>query len=261
MAGDNDPTPTTSATGASVAHVAVRVPPFWDSNPTLWFAQLESQFELAHITADSTKYGYVISNLSERQMLEVQDIVSAPAAANKYGTIKAALIERLSLSKGKQLTQLLHNEELGDRTPSQLLRRMMSLGDGSVTDEVLKNIWMSRLPADTQKILTVSSGNLEALARVADQLHELHPSTSHASVLEKRVEELTLQLHAYTSSSKHGREEERSRSRTRARSHSRGRNRSSSKPGTCWYHRRFGDKARGCEEPCNYKAGNGKGSQ
>ena len=35
-----------------VAHVAIKLPPFWGGDPTLWFKQIEAQFELARITND-----------------------------------------------------------------------------------------------------------------------------------------------------------------------------------------------------------------
>jgi hypothetical protein len=46
-----------------VDRVTVRVPPFWSNEPALWFSQLESQLALANVTADITKFHYVVSNL------------------------------------------------------------------------------------------------------------------------------------------------------------------------------------------------------
>jgi len=247
----------------NVAHVAVRIPPFWDNNPTLWFAQVESQFQLGNVSVDGTKYGHVVANLSERQMLEVQDVIASPPAGNtKYATIKAALIERLSQSKGKQLQQLLHSEELDDRSPSQLLRRMRGLADGSVTDEVLKNIWLARLPEDTRKILTVSTGDLDDLCRVADRLHEIQPAAGQMHALERRIEELTRQLHECSSAPRKSRERVRSNSRSGSHSLSRSRRDNlKNGHGFCWYHECFGSKANKCREPCAFKSENLKGGQ
>jgi hypothetical protein len=49
-----------------VDRVTVRVPPFWSNEPALWFSQLESQLALANVTADTTKFHYVVSNLDFR---------------------------------------------------------------------------------------------------------------------------------------------------------------------------------------------------
>jgi len=70
-------------------------------NPTLWFAQVESQFRDSGITKESTKFGYVAGALDRRWATQVQDILlNLPAAAQRpYTTLKNELIRRLSLSE------------------------------------------------------------------------------------------------------------------------------------------------------------------
>ncbi|XP_023211929.1 uncharacterized protein K02A2.6-like [Centruroides sculpturatus] len=164
-----------------VGHVAVKPPPFWTESPALWFAQLKSQFVLANITHDETKYSHVVASLSECMATEVEDILAAPPNTDKYKTIKRALIDRLSQSEAQRLEKLIRTEELGDRTPSQILRRLRTLAGHTVTEDLLRSIWLSRLPTDIQKILTVSEGTLESLAKIADRLSEMYPSTPNIS--------------------------------------------------------------------------------
>ncbi|XP_054162108.1 uncharacterized protein LOC128960063 [Oppia nitens] len=248
-----DDTVNTSATTADVHHISVKPPPFWTNNPTFWFIQLEAQFAIARVTNDDTKYSHVVTSLTETVFNEVQDIVSSPPTANKYEAIKKALIDRLSVSNNKRLQQLLHSEELGDRTPSQLLRKLRSLAGTSITDDVLKNIWMSRLPTDAQKILTVTTVDLDSLARIADQLNEQYPSAVNSvSTKDKQIEELTKQVKQLVA---------RDRGRSKSRNRSRDRSNSRQRDGKCWYHFKFGDKARKCNQPCNHQQGNESGSQ
>lgn len=54
-----------------INRVQIRIPPFWDDDPEVWFAQVESQFELGKIVADDTKYGYVAGNLEPRDRKSV----------------------------------------------------------------------------------------------------------------------------------------------------------------------------------------------
>ena len=61
----------------AVYRVSVRLPPFWPDRPAVWFAQAESQFELAAITRQRTKFNYVVSQLNHQQAAEVEDIVGA----------------------------------------------------------------------------------------------------------------------------------------------------------------------------------------
>lgn len=95
--------------------VGVRVPQFYPEKPALWFAQLESQFTLANITIDATNFHHAIGSLDPIYASEVEDIITAPAAPNKYERVKRELVERLSASREKKILQLLTHEDLDDR--------------------------------------------------------------------------------------------------------------------------------------------------
>ena len=45
--------------------VSLKLPTFWSSQPEVWFAQAEAQFNLRIITADDTKYYYVLAALDQ----------------------------------------------------------------------------------------------------------------------------------------------------------------------------------------------------
>ncbi|GBP26300.1 Retrovirus-related Pol polyprotein from transposon 297 [Eumeta japonica] len=94
-----------------INRVSVRVPPFYPTRPSLWFASLESQFALAKITQDETKYHYAISQLEASYADIVEDVIMAPAA-DKYQRLKTELIKRLTASRERQVKQLLNHEEL-----------------------------------------------------------------------------------------------------------------------------------------------------
>lgn len=111
----------------TVEAVCVKVPPFWPEEPALWFAQLEGQFVLASITADS-KYNYVISNLEFKYVSENKDIVKNPPGANNYDKVKTELIPRLSSSQEQRVRQLLTHEDIGDRKPAQILTAPTKFG-------------------------------------------------------------------------------------------------------------------------------------
>ena len=52
-ANEESATPSTNA-------VALKLPIFWPSQPAIWFTQAEAQFALRNITAEVTKYYYVV---------------------------------------------------------------------------------------------------------------------------------------------------------------------------------------------------------
>lgn len=94
---------------------------------TIWFAQDEAQFTTRGITSQGTKFAYVVAWLQPEIAEEVRDLLITPPAEDPYDKIKTQFIARTSTSEKKRLHQLLISEGLGDRKPSQLLRRMWQL--------------------------------------------------------------------------------------------------------------------------------------
>ncbi|KAJ2948693.1 hypothetical protein O0L34_g7949 [Tuta absoluta] len=273
--GDGDKR-SSESNGTCLSRIGVKVPPFYPSKPKLWFSMIESQFVLAGVTSDITKYHQVIAHLEPQFIEIVEDIVDGPVAVDKYEVLKTELIKRLSESREKQVQQLLHHEELGDRKPSQFLRRLRSLAGSEVPDDLLRTIWAGRLPNAVQPIIASQPKmQLDEVAELADkvldavspsyQVAAVSPGTSSGSseiaALTRQVEALATKLDRMS----------RSKSRTgqfanrRGRSSSRGRSsltRSNSnyrKFPLCWYHNKHGTKAEKCVKPCDF-TGNANGN-
>jgi hypothetical protein len=66
---------TDSLVPAGISRVAMRLLPFWAERPAVWFAQTETQFTLASISSEQTKFCYVISQLDQCYAVEVEDII------------------------------------------------------------------------------------------------------------------------------------------------------------------------------------------
>lgn len=247
-----------------VAKLAAKLPPFWADRPTVWFAQVETQFRLAGIITEETKFDHVVSKLETRIIGEVEDIITNPPASNRYGKLKSELIRRLSTSEEQRVRQLVSDEELGDRRPSQFLRHLRSLAGNALSDEkILRQLWMRRLPPHIQAILAAQDLPLDKIAELADKILDVSPGEitfqpqPQAAVYSAeidflaRLDALTRQVASLTAD----RERVRSRSSSRTRSQA-ALNRpssSSGKKGICWYHKRFGDKASKCTTPCQWK--------
>ena len=268
-----------------LAAVSLKLPPFWHNDPTLWFAQVEAQFQTRGITTQGTKFSYIVASLPPEVAQEVRDLLIDPPQAHPFDVLRLELIRRTSVSEQKKLHQLLIAEELGDKKPSQLLRRMKQLlGDNMLEDRILKQLFLQRLPSNVQLILASSSDTvpIAQLADLADKIVEvalpvgpamstlvaphsappppvdIKPPSSDMQHLQAQVQQLTLQVSKLTSHMLGAVHQSRSsRDRSRDDAHQRAPSRGSSaqrhSAGECWYHWRFGSLARKCIPPCNFQ--------
>ncbi|CAI9728498.1 Hypothetical predicted protein [Octopus vulgaris] len=270
------------------AAISLKIPPFWTHDPTLWFHHIEAQFASHRISSDAARLSHVISSLSPEITNVIRDLIMAPPGSVSYEVFKTTLINRTSESQQKRLHQLLISEELGDKTPSQLLRRMKQLlGDETLPEKIFKQLFLQRLPSNTQVVLASTRENtsLEELAELADKIAEVphrYPTvstvtpaapstnpfraqTSSSEISDLRalmmqqaaqIQILTAQIQALKfspqrrSTSRSRRDGRRSRSPSATRS----------SHDTCWYHRTFGTRAQKCTVPCSFSSpssGNG----
>jgi len=277
-AGSSSTAPVVISPPQAVQAVSLKLPPYWPNDPIVWFAQVEAQFLTRNITSQATQFAYVIASLPPEIAQEIRDILISPPPESPYDVLKATLIRRTSASEQKRLHQLLISEELGDRQPSQLLRKMRQLlGDKILEDGILRQLFLQRLPQNVQLILasTPNTMSLEELSLLADRILEVaSPPPSVAALsnrlppptmpehnqqiadLQGQINQLSAQLQALSTQfdsrdPPHFRGRSQSRSRFPRSSFSR----SPSKPRLspyCWYHERFGAAAIKCNPPCTF---------
>ena len=261
--------PSPAPTPATVSSVVLKIPPFWPADPELWFAQVEAQFATRGITVQKTKFEHVVASLSPEYAMEVRDLILKPPSTSPYDSLKDLLIKRTTASEQRRLQQLFNAEDLGDRTPSQLLRRMQQLlGDKASTAEpsFLRELFLQRLPPQVRMVLasTRDTEDLEVLASLADRVVEVAtPSVSsvETSQLSAEVDKLRTDITDLKSLVKSLTSLSASHYNPTHRKHFPKRRTPSPAPpnrstGLCWYHSRFASKATKCTQPCSWESEN-----
>ena len=237
--------------------VALKLPQFWPADPQIWFAQVEAQFATRKITNQDTKFYYVVASLSPEVAADIRDLLIQKPTDNAYNELKKKLLERTTTTKAQKLQQLLASEELGDRKPSQLLRRFQQLLDDSPADHpLIRELFLQRLPQHVRQLLSVTTQSttpLEELAKLADKAMEVQtfnvssvqrpPESTGFDNLQAQLNEINKTLATLS------RKQEKPANQPQAAS-------SVGKQSLCFYHQRFGNKARKCQQPCSYSQEN-----
>lgn len=246
----------------SIHRIQLKVPPFWKKNPKLWFQQLEAQFITSGISTEATKFNHVVGVIETDVLDFVSDLVLSPPTANQYQAIKTRLIKQFSATEYQNLKSLLEELSLGDRKPSDLLRKMRELAGGKVNEEFLQTLWLQRLPSTIHAFLATNPGTLNDLATLADKMFEVtQASTSVQAVkstsnfnlddLTKIVRKLESKIDSINRNYREPRQstgqKESSRSKTPIKASV-----VSKKSSLCHYHQRYGTKAKRCKTPCSW---------
>ena len=143
---------------------------FWADHQRVWLQQAEAQFAVRNVTADNTKYHYVVAALDQATALHVIDMLEDPPQHNRYDNVKRRLTDIFGLSRRQRVDQLLDIglHSLGDRRPSQLMDEMLALLGSHKPCMLFERIFLRCMPEDIRLQLTTSSfDDLRALAKTA----------------------------------------------------------------------------------------------
>lgn len=258
---------------------SLKLIPFWANNPTTWFIQAEAQFKIAKITSESSRFYHVLSALPQEVIESIVDFIQSPPEVDLYSNIKKVLIERHSLSVEKRLEKIISNEDIGDRKPSDFYRSLKQLAgtSGTIGDQLIRKLWLRRLPQSINlALIPQAEKDIADVLVLADKIWEatqiqnissvVLPSTSSTNpiqTLQQELNEIKEQLRNLNINNRQSRFRNRSnnghfrnssykRNDSRSRNRSASRNKYRSNNSYCWYHFKFGQQAKKCNEPCSF---------
>ena len=115
--------PSVATAGPAIAMVNLKLPPFWSSDPEVWFQQVKAQFRMRHVTVQRTKFDHVVASLSPDFATEVRDLIIQPPADAPNDSLREQLIKRTTASEQRKLqrcsvqksweTESLHSSYVG----------------------------------------------------------------------------------------------------------------------------------------------------
>ena len=161
-----------------------KLPDFWPSNPVLWFARAEFNFEVAGVVTEREKFMHTVNALPYDALTLVADLVTQPPAVQPFQRLKERLLLSHQLTIVQMAEKILDMPELGDRRPSQLLAAMMEFcPEGEVNSAFFRASFLRRLPKEIRVLLTDEvRGDLKDLAVRADELFQHHRSSPIAAL-------------------------------------------------------------------------------
>ena len=161
-----------------------RLPDFWPSNPVLWFAQAEFNFEVSGVVTEREKFMHAANALSYDALTLVADLVTQPPAIQPYQRLKERLLISHQLTSVQMAERIFDMPELGDRRPSQLLAAMMEFcPEGEVNSAFFRASFLRQLPREIRVLLADEvRGDLKDMAVRADELFQHHRPNVVAAV-------------------------------------------------------------------------------
>ena len=115
----------------------------------------------------------------------VKDLITDTRLNSTYDSIKQEVLFRTSLSAEKRFQTLVNDELLGNRMPSELLRRMRKLAEDVPADSAfIKQFFLSRLLPQVKTILTpmVEKSSVDEIAASADKVMDFTKGPITASI-------------------------------------------------------------------------------
>ena len=246
---------------------------FNKSYPSLWFTTFELRLDCWGIKSDKIKTDVLLAHLADDALLAVLDIVFNNPT---YLLLKTKLLQHYEPSMSARVAQLLNPESLGDRKPSEILTFLKTnVARNDISNDMLKELFISRMPEKVRMSLcTMPHASLDTLAAAADKMTETNRFTMFSGydapeynqpaenrLLKTKLAALESKLDRIVRSNSSNQFETKPIFQKPQQS-SQTSNIHSHQPQTlvenqvCYFHRKFGDRAFKCKQPCYWRINN-----
>ena len=157
-----------ASTSTTVTSVALKLPPFWPEQPTVWFAQTEAQFAIENIIVELTKFYHVVAALDGSTAQRVSDIFEIPPRENPYNILKKRITNAFAFSDRERAAQIFDLNYLGDKKPSALMDHLLGLVGDRSSEFLVREVFLRSLQDNISIVVAASTSGLHDLALKTD---------------------------------------------------------------------------------------------
>jgi hypothetical protein len=241
----------------------VKLPAFWAEDPVSWFRLAEGQFALRNVVDPVARYYHVLASLSQDAVRLVRHVLHQETGPDSYANLRTSLLASHSLSNYQKMERMMKLPPLGDRKPSVMLAEMLEFCPaGESTTAVFTYLFLQRLPREIRVLLSEDDpADVRAIADKADCLIAMHVPQHHdacAAVaggedsdpgdIVKAAPEVRRKKFKLPTAQRPQQQKGQGRRQEPPRrpQGSQG----GLKMSMCYYHAKYGERARYCEEGC-----------
>lgn len=240
---------------ATVAAVALKLPPFTLKSPQVWFQRAEVKFRLAKITDNVTKADHVLNSMTEPTIERITGWLSRQDANLDYNTLKEYIIKRFSLPPAERAQHLLNMASIpiGDLTATECWDEIETLATRPDKVSLEREILLQRLPDAVRRALPDAHElPISELLTKADQLLSTHRTTNQRAAARSQISQV------YEDDDDEDTYAADDETRVNAiREKKNARRPSNNKGKLCFYHEKFGTAAKKCLPGCIFSPKNG----
>lgn len=236
---------------------AVKLPfPVFDANNVeTWLWTVDRWFLACGINSDDIKFNAVLLALPAESLAILKSELDTPPSCSRYEFLRDIILRHFAKNQVQRILSLITEVDMHDKKPSTLFAEMKQLAGGSISDEVLKSLWILRLPEQLRPTLAVSSMHPAEFVKTADTIHDLITQGSSCNLINQNPSG----SESFSDSSQIAAINFRRANQRQAKF---GKNIIASpqldrkrpiKGGLCWYHFKFGKRAKHCIQPCSWE--------
>lgn len=233
------------------------------TNIQAWFTRLEAFFSInsfggmSQDQQDQIKFNITLMHMDEKLHEQAYEIVRNPPQVNRYELLKQTIISKFSASPMARLEQLTTGIQLGDSKPSHILTQLQRT-EVTKDTQLIRNLWLQRLPVSVRAVIAcVARSNpacsMDELGAIADEILDSVRVNSLESISSTKQTTVSIDAVSNDVSTRLSRiEQTLSRLQKEIKRSPSPRRRTEGNNSICFYHEKFGSRARKCNQPCQF---------